>query len=151
VSGWLGCRTTVGIGVDVRLDLFDYLSGQPMRYFADNLAGSLGQRITSTAGNFGALSNTVIWRILPPCVDFIGALIVFATVDARMMMVLAGFVLLNTTGLIVFGERGRPYHRNYAQCSNAVGGELIDIISNMWSVKAFSARLRERVGLAGRF
>jgi ATP-binding cassette subfamily B protein len=29
LSGWLGCRTTLGIGVDVRLDLFDYLNGQP--------------------------------------------------------------------------------------------------------------------------
>src|SRR4051812_46594143 len=42
VSGWLCCRTTVGVGVDMRLDLFDYLNGQPMRYFAENLAGSLG-------------------------------------------------------------------------------------------------------------
>ena len=49
-----------------RLDLFDYVNGQPMRYFAENLAGSLGQRITSTAGNFGALVNTLVWRILPP-------------------------------------------------------------------------------------
>jgi ATP-binding cassette subfamily B protein len=147
LSGWLGCRTTLGIGVDVRLDLFDYLNGQPMRYFADNLAGSLGQRITSTAGNFGALTNTVVWRIIPPCIDFVGALIVFATVDGRMMAVLAVFVVLNTTGLIVFGERGRPYHRSYAEKSNAVGGELIDIISNMWAVKAFSARARAHSAL----
>ncbi|HEY0419007.1 MAG TPA: ABC transporter transmembrane domain-containing protein, partial [Acetobacteraceae bacterium] len=83
-TGWLTCRTTVGIGVDMRLDLFAYLNGQPMRYFAENLAGSLGQRITATAGHFGALANTVIWRILPPCVDFVGALIIFATINAGM-------------------------------------------------------------------
>src|SRR5215212_1181884 len=151
LSGWLGCRITLGIGVAMRLDLFDYLNGQPMRYFAENLAGSLGQRITSTAGNFGALTNTVVWRIIPPCVDFIGALIIFATVDWRMMAVLAAFVVLNTTGLIVFGERGRPHHRAYAESSNAVGGDLIDIISNMWAVKAFSARTRERSRLSGQF
>ncbi len=44
VTGWLACRTTLSVGVDMRLDLFSYLNGQPMRYFADNLAGSLGQR-----------------------------------------------------------------------------------------------------------
>jgi len=131
LSGWFGCHTTVGIGVDVRLDLFDYLNGQPMRYFANNLAGSLGQRITSTAGNFGALANTTVWRVLPPVVDFLGALVVFATVDWHM------------TAVIRFGERGRPRHRDYAAQANAVGGELIDVISNMWTVKAFSARSRE--------
>jgi ATP-binding cassette subfamily B protein len=73
MSGWLGCRTTVGVGVDVRLDLFHHLSGQSMRYFAENRAGSLGQRVTSTAGNLGALINTMIWRILPPLFDFLFA------------------------------------------------------------------------------
>ena len=58
MSGWLGCRTTLEAGVQVRLDLFDYLASQPMRYFAENLAGSLGQRVTATAGNLGALINT---------------------------------------------------------------------------------------------
>jgi ATP-binding cassette subfamily B protein len=151
LSGWLGCRTTLGIGVDVRLDLFNYLNGQPMRYFAENLAGSLGQRITSTAGNFGALANTVVWRIVPPCIDFLGALVVFAIVDWRMMGALALFVVLNTAGLIIFGERGRHHHRSYAESANVVGGELIDVISNMWAVKAFSARAREHALLSSRF
>lgn len=151
LSGWFGCHTTVGIGVDVRLDLFDYLNGQPMRYFADNLAGSLGQRITSTAGNFGALANTTVWRVLPPVVDFLGALVVFATVDWHMTAVMATSVALITAGLIRFGKRGRPYHRDYAAQANAVGGELIDIISNMWTVKAFSARSRESSRLSELF
>jgi len=151
VSGWLGCRTTIGVGVDMRLDLFNYLNSQPMRYFAERLAGSLGQRITSTAGNFGALTNTVVWRILPPCSDFLGALIIFATVDWRLMMTLACCVALVTAGLIVFGERGRPLHRAYAERHNAAGGDLIDAISNMWAIKAFSAREREVERLAERF
>ena len=151
ISGWLGCKTTVGVGVSIRLDLFQYLSGQPMRYFAENLAGSLGHRITSTAGHFGALTNTVAWRILPICIDFIGALIVFWTADWRMMVALAIAVVIIMTGLIIFGERGRPLHRAFAARSNEVAGDLVDVISNMWSVKAFSARRREWLRLAGHF
>ncbi|GGE28600.1 ABC transporter ATP-binding protein [Agaricicola taiwanensis] len=151
VSGWLGCRTTIGIGVDMRLDLFEHLNGQPMRYFADNLAGSLGHRVTSTAGSFGALTNTVVWRVMPPCVDFIGALIIFATVDWRMMVALGIGVGAILVGMIIFGERGRHLHRDYAAESNQVGGDLVDVISNMWSVKAFSARMRERNRLARLF
>lgn len=151
LSGWLGCRTTVGVGVEIRLDLFRYLSGQPIRYFAENLAGSLGQRLTSTAGHFGGLTNTVAWRILPICVDFLGALVIFFTVDWGMMLALAGAVFLIMIGLIVFGERGRPLHRAFAARSSEVAGDLIDTISNMWSVKAFSARRREWLRLKGLF
>src|SRR5215207_2121094 len=151
LSGWLGCRTTVNLGVQMRLELFAYLNSQPMRFFAERLAGSLGQRITSTAGNFGALVNTVVWRIAPPAVDFVGAMIVFATVSWHMGAVLAILVLVFTSGLIIFGERGRPLHSAYAASSSTVGGDLIDVISNMWAVKAFSARHRERERLERRF
>lgn len=151
LSGWLGCRTTLAIGVDMRLDLFEFLNGQPMRYFSENLAGSLGQRITATAGNFGALTNTIVWRIAPPSVDFLGALIVFTIVEWRMALALAAAVSIMTWGLILFGERGRHHHRRYAACANEVGGDLVDIITNMWSVKAFSARARERELLARSF
>lgn len=151
VTGWLACRTTVGVGCEMRLDLFNHLNGQPMRYFAENLAGSLGQRITATAGNFGALVNTVVWRIMPPCIDFLGALLIFLTVDPWMMAALAAFVVLVTTGLIWFGERGRPLHQAYSRQAGTVAGELIDVISNMWAVKAFSARAGEANRLADRF
>ena len=151
LTGWLACRTTLDVGVNMRLDLFGHLNGQPMRYFADNLAGSLGQRVTATAGNFGALTNTVVWRILPPCTDFIGALIIFLTVDWRMMLALAVFVTAVTSGLIWFGERGRPLHRTYAGHAGAVAGDLVDVITNMWAVKSFSARTREAERLARGF
>ncbi|MBS7538167.1 hypothetical protein [Ancylobacter lacus] len=31
LTGWLCCRTTIGIGFDMRLDLFDRLAGRSMR------------------------------------------------------------------------------------------------------------------------
>lgn len=151
LSGWLACRTTIGVGVRIRLDLFEYLGRQSMRYFADNLAGSLGHRITGTAGNFGALTNTLIWRIAPPLVDFLGALVIFCLVDWHMAVVMGGYVVVVTAGLILLAERGRPLHGEYAGKSNVVGGEIIDVISNMWAVKAFSARQREWQRLRERF
>ncbi len=150
-TGWLACRTTLAIGVDMRLDLFRHLNGQPMRYFADNLAGSLGQRLTATAGNFGALTNAVVWRVLPPCTEFVGALLIFLTVDWRMMLALAAFVVVVTAGLIWFGERGRPLHRRYAGRAGLVAGDLVDVITNMWAVKSFSARSREAARLGEGF
>jgi ATP-binding cassette subfamily B protein len=149
--GWFACRTTVQAGVKMRLDLFNFLNRQPMRYFADNLAGSLGQRITGTAGNFGAFVNTLVWRLLPPCVDFVGALVIFSTVDVGMAVALA-IVVSGVTGLLLwFGERGRGLHRDYSGRASSIAGELIDTITNMWAVKAFTARQRESERLSDGF
>jgi ATP-binding cassette, subfamily B, bacterial len=151
LAGWLGARTIVGVGVDIRLDLFAHLSGHPMRYFADHFAGALGNRITSTAGAVGALISTLTWNIVPPCTDFVGAVIVLTTIDWRMAAALSTFVGLTASGIALFGERGRSLHPAYADQASYVGGELVDVVSNIWAVKAFSARARERARLADKF
>ncbi|GLK80518.1 ABC transporter ATP-binding protein [Methylopila turkensis] len=147
VSGWLGCRTTVGVGVDIRLDLLDHVAGHPMRYFQDQRAGALGHRITSTAGDFGVLTNNMTWNVMPPIVSFIGAVVIFFTINVGMALALSVFAALITIGLVVFGRRGRPLHQRYAEQAGQVGGELIDVITNIWAVKAFAASARERFRL----
>jgi ATP-binding cassette subfamily B protein len=143
LSALFTCRLTIRIGVTIRVDLFAHLSGQSMRYLADNLAGSLGQRITGTAGNCGALVNTAVWRLAPPFIDFAGALAIFALIDSWMAVAMGGYVVAVTAVLIWVGNNGRPTHTEYFRQANQIAGDLIDVISNMWSVKAFSARRRE--------
>jgi len=65
-----------------------------------------------------------------------------------MAVVLAAFVVVVSGALVRVGERGRPVHQAYAGLAGETAGELIDTISNMWAVKAFSARMHERGRLA---
>src|SRR6201999_4194787 len=109
----------------------------------ENLAGSLGQRVTSTAGAFGSLANIMVWRIVPPLVDFVGGLAIFASIDWRMAAVMGVYVLTITGVLIYVGQRGRALHATYFGRASEVAGDLIDVIANMWAVKAFSIRRRE--------
>src|SRR5436305_14775648 len=77
-------------------------------FFAERLAGGLGQRITATAGNLGALVNTTTWRVVPPLTDFVGALAIFLWIDWRMGAALAVLVAGFTSALIALGQKGRP-------------------------------------------
>ncbi len=151
LGGWLGCRTVVATGVDMRLDLFAHLTGHSMRYFSEHLAGALGNRIGATAGAASAIFATLTWNIVPPCTDFLGAVIVLLTIDWRMAAALALFVAVVAGSIVLLGLRGRHLHHAFAEQSARTGGELVDVVSNVWSVKAFSARRRERDRLAGAF
>ncbi|MET0314072.1 MAG: ABC transporter ATP-binding protein [Hansschlegelia sp.] len=144
VSGWLGCRTSVGVGVEIRLDLLNYATGHPMRFFQEQRAGSLGHRITATAGDFGAMVNKLTWNVAPPVVNFLGAFIIFLTINVWMAVALAVFAVGITLGLVGYSVRGRPLHREYARHAGHTGGEMIDVLSNIWAVKAFAAGARER-------
>ncbi|MDB5818160.1 MAG: transporter related protein [Rhizobacter sp.] len=143
LAGWLGCLTVVATGVSVRLDIFKHLTGHPMHYFSTHMSGALGNRVTATASAVAAVMGSVIWHIVPPCVDFIGAVVVLISIDPRMALALVVFA--GAVGIFInrFGSRGRPLHQAFAEKASLSGGEVVDVVSNIWTVKAFSARDRE--------
>ena len=148
LGGWLGCRTVVASVVDIRVDLFKHLTGHPMRYFTEHFAGSLGNRISAVGQAAGAIYGGLAWKIVPPIVDFLGAVVVLLTVDVRMAVALILFVAIVAVLITGFGIRGRYKHQRFAAQSARVGGELVDAVSNVWTIKAFSARDREAERLA---
>ncbi len=147
-GGWLGCRTIVATGVDLRLDLFQHLTGHPMRYFAEHYSGALGNRITQTATATNLIFSALTWNILPPVIDFIGAIVVLSVIDVRMAGALVVFVGVVATVILTFGARGRPLHQRFAEEGARTNGRLVDVVANVWTVKAFSARGSERERLA---
>ncbi len=151
IAGWLTCITVIATGVDVRLDLFRHLSGHSLAYFSGHLVGSLGNRVTATAGATASILLTAVWKIVPPCIDFIGAVVVIATIDHRMALALMGFVTIVAAFMTWFGIRARPLQHRYAEEASKVGGELIDVVSNVSMVQAFSARAREYERLKAAF
>ena len=148
LGGWLGCRTVVASVVDIRVDLFKHLTGHPMRYFTEHFAGSLGNRISALGAAAGSIYGGLAWKIVPPIVDFLGAVVVLFTVGWQMAVALIVFVAIVAALITGFGIRGRAKHQRFAAQSARVGGELVDAVSNVWTIKAFSARDREAERLA---
>jgi len=148
LGGWLGCRTVVASVVDIRVDLFKHLTGHPMRYFTEHFAGSLGNRISALGAAAGSIYGGLAWKIVPPIVDFLGAVVVLFTVGWQMALALIVFVAIVAALITGFGIRGRSKHQRFAAQSARVGGELVDAVSNVWTIKAFSARDREAERLA---
>lgn len=151
LGGWLGCRTVLASCVDIRIDLFKYLTGHSMRYFNEHPTGSLGSRVSAVSSAAGFVYSGLIWKIMPPVVDFFGAMVVLFSVDRYMALALAGFALVVIVLITSLGGRGRAKHQHYAAQAAQVGGELVDAVSNVWTIKAFSARSRESERLARLF
>ena len=147
LGSWLGYRAMLVDKAEAKLDLFNHLCGHCSRYFSDRLGGSLANRISATGDSVQQIFSIVLFSIAPVCADFCAALALLATVDLHLVAALGLAVLLAGSALARFGHRGVPRHRFHADRAAEVGGELVDVLSNIWVVKAFSARVRER----GRF
>jgi ATP-binding cassette subfamily B protein len=110
VGGWKACHLIVDTGVRIRLDLFNHLCGHAAEYFTRNLAGALGGRLTGTAGAFGGIATAVVWKIAPPLVDFIGAVLIFATIDGPTAAALVAAAGVAALAVGRFGGQGKPLH-----------------------------------------
>jgi ABC-type multidrug transport system fused ATPase/permease subunit len=89
--------------------------------------------------------SIVLFNIAPVCADFCAALVILATVGWRLVTVLGLFVLVSVGTLALFGQRGTPRHRAYADRAAEVGGALIDVVSNIWQSRR-SRHTRRSVG-----
>lgn len=140
----LGYRAMLVDKAEAKLDLFNHLAGHSSRYFSDRLGGALANRISGTGDAVQQLLSSVLFNIAPVCADFVAAMAMLATVEWHLVAALCLFVLAAAAALALFGHRGTPRHRAYADRAAEVGGELQDVVSNIWLVKAFSAHRRER-------
>jgi len=137
----------VASGIRIRLDMFGYLAGHQLPFFQNHRAGSLAHRVSSLSGSFGTIIHRLFQEIAPPLIAFGGAILIFVTIDIRLAIVL-GLVFLAVTGaLVLLGFRGDVHHKAFAERAGVVGGELVDLISNIWVVKAFAAHRREAARL----
>ena len=143
-GSWFGYRAILVDKAEAKLDLFDHLSGHSSRYFSDRMGGSLANRISSTGDSVQQVFSAALFNIAPVCADFCAALAMLATVEWHLVAALFVFVSVAAGTLIRLSHRGMPRHRFHADRAAEVGGELVDVLSNIWVVKAFSARTRER-------
>ncbi len=143
-GSWFGYRAILADKAEAKLDLFNHLSGHSSRYFSDRMGGSLANRISATGDSLQQAFSALLFNLAPVCADFLAALAMLATVEWHLVAALFAFVLLAVGALVRLSQRGMPRHRLHADRAAELGGELVDVLSNIWVVKAFTARTRER-------
>ncbi|HEX5455196.1 MAG TPA: ABC transporter ATP-binding protein [Stellaceae bacterium] len=149
IGGTAGCRAIVADKAEAKLELFDHLTGHSGRFFSERLGGALADRVAATGEAVQQIFQSGLFNIVPVCADFCAAMVLIATVEWQLMAALSFFVISGGVGLCWLSRRGNDRHDFYADRAARVAGELADVVSNIWVVKAFAARSRERRRFAG--
>jgi ATP-binding cassette, subfamily B, bacterial len=143
VAGWAAARAFPSVGLDLRLDLFKHLLGQSARYFSERFAGALANRITGAATAVFTIESTFTWNVLPPAAAIVGALGTLVLVEWHMAAVLTVIVTVVALVMAVAALGGRSLHHELAGHAAAVGGDIVDVVTNHGTVRAFAAAPRE--------
>ncbi|WP_241665527.1 ABC transporter ATP-binding protein [Teichococcus oryzae] len=150
VAGYAATHSFTATAGRIREALFAHLLGHSPSFFADRLPGALAARVSATAVSAFGTGNVLAWGVLPPAAAAFGAIIVTAHVHLGLAAGLAGCALC--IGLVLFrmARRTTPLHRLHAQRVAALDGEMVDVVGNIATVRAFGAAWREqgRIGMA---
>jgi ATP-binding cassette subfamily B protein len=150
LAGWVSTHAFVAVGGDIRLDLFNHLSGQGTRYFVERLPGALAGRITAAANAAWTIENSLTWTTIPPGTAVIGSIFVLGTINWHLTVVL--LVVVGALGVSIgrLAAQGRHLHQSFAGHAAHVSGDLADIVSNIGLVRAFGAARREQDRLSSK-
>jgi len=150
LAGWVSTYAFVAVGGDIRVDLFNHLSGQGTRYFIERFPGALAGRITAAANAAWTIENSLMWTTVPPGAAVLGAIFLLGTINWRLTAVL--LVVVGALGASIgwLAANGRHLHQSFAGHAAHVSGDLTDVVSNIGLVRAFGAANRERERLGSK-
>jgi ATP-binding cassette subfamily B protein len=144
LAGWVSTHAFVAVGGDMRLELFDHLSGQGTRYFVERFPGALAGRITAAANAAWLIENSLTWSTIPPGTAVIASVMVLGTINWHLTVVLLVVITLLGATIGWLASQGRELHQSFAGHAAHVSGDLTDIVSNIGLVRAFGAARREQ-------
>ncbi|MGB6310865.1 MAG: ABC transporter transmembrane domain-containing protein, partial [Steroidobacteraceae bacterium] len=150
LAGWVSTYAFVAVGGDIRLDLFNHLSGQGTHYFVERLPGALAGRITAAANAAWTIENSLTWTTIPPGAAVVGSIFILGTINWHLTLVLLAVVGGLGWGIARLAAGGRHLHQSFAGHAAHVSGDLSDIVSNIGLVRAFGAARREQDRLSSK-
>ncbi len=148
LAGWVSTYAFVGVGGDIRLDLFNHLSGHGTRYFVERFPGALAGRITTAATAAWTIESWLAWNTIPPGVAVLASIAVLGVVNWKLTVALLVVVVVLSAIISKLAAGGRHLHQAFAGQAASVSGDLTDIVANMGLVRAFGAAAREQQRLS---
>lgn len=150
LAGWVSTHAFVAVGGDMRLELFNHLSGHGTRYFVEQFPGALAGRITAAANAAWTIENSMTWTTIPPGIAVILSVCVLGTINFHLTIVLMVIVALLGAVIGWLAFHGRELHQSFAGHAAHVSGDLTDVVSNISLVRSFGAARREQQRLSGK-
>lgn len=133
---------------EIQLRLFEHLSGHAPRYFQENFAGNLGQKVKQAGQSavqlLEVLTNDVIRIVLVLAIG----LVLLGTAHPLFAWLLVGWMTAHLALSALLARRCLALSRAFSEEVSATTGQMVDVIANIELVRAFARRTAERARLS---
>lgn len=149
IIGWritiyLAWKIETAIQRDLYQRAFTKLTDETMFFHTSKMSGSLVSQVSKLAGAAERFWDTILWSILPLAVSLIASIAILSTLLWQYALFLA-MLSLGFGVAVFFGTRPMiKLNEKEAEASNAMSGQLADVIGNILAVKSAGAEKAEQ-------
>ena len=132
-----------GVMRDLRNEAFAYLIDHSYKFFSDNFAGSLVQRINRYANSFDRIGDRIIWDLTPLAVRIVFVFfgIWYFSPQLSIIVTTGALSMMAVQAIISWLKIG--YDVEKSEKDSAVTGALADAVSNQTTIQSFAGAILE--------
>lgn len=122
---------------------FGLLLRHSKTFFANNFSGALVAKQGRYVSSFPAIFNTIVYNFWGTSIALIGVLIVLFSKNDTIGIIFSVWVVVFTSISFFFAKYKIPFDERKAAANSRTVGQLSDVLTNILSIKVFSAFKRE--------
>lgn len=128
--------------------LMDRMMDHAHELFQNNFAGSLGNKIRDVMSNVPDLIKLIIDRFITQILAVIISTFTISTVSGTLGVLFVGWLAVFVLGSIIFSRRATKLAMASSKIGSQVIGSIVDVLSNMMSVRLFAGKQTEKQGIS---
>ena len=128
---------------DISSALVEYIMGHSYKFYQDNFAGSISNRIKELSKSSGKIFTNLTEKIISRFISVIAAIIVLGIVNKTFSILMFIWLLIFGFANYFFLKPVENLSKNFAKHRSDMLGNLVDLINNISSVRLFSRQRYE--------
>lgn len=144
ISGILFARAIPQLEAEVRMEIFDYVQRHSYRYFTDQFAGTLANKINDMPQSMTRVLQLIITLFVPVVCAIIVSTALFFFVNFWFAAILLTWVMLHLGVCIAFAKQCDHLSLVHAEARSSLSGKIVDSLSNHLNVLLFARYAAEK-------
>ena len=132
-------------------EALEMLVDKSQNFYQNNFSGSLTNKVNDLTSSVPAIVRIVIDRFFSHGLALCIAIITLWTVNIHFALGMLVWAVILITGAWIYSKRISVLAVKWSESASTITGNLVDVLSNILSVRLFSAKSQEKKSLGGIF
>lgn len=124
--------------------IFGHLLNQSHSYYQNQFSGSLANKIADLTGSIPEVIQIVIDRFFSHGLALLIAIYALWQVSITFAIIMVSFVFLFLIVSLLTAKKLGRLAENWSELSSSISGQIVDVLSNVMSVRLFTSKSKER-------